>query len=771
MREWRLRTSLVLMLMATTVLTFTVIAVFILLWRLPALDREIMQVAQQQSLGVARVVEELLDGLEHRVSIGARMLDRDAAPVQAVLDTVVADQGIAVVYLLSWEGKVRAVSLTEGTPKQAASLIGMDLSATPLFRSAMQRRMTVWSDRYLSVLSAHPTVGLAIPLADGVLVAELDAADLTRTIEAVADQTDGVVLITDSRGDRVADHRLNPDQRYRNWGDDLKRLKEKLDSQAYLDLNQARHYAGMSFSRKLGWSFVIALPAHWNHSRYRTTVLLVVGGFFGSLFFGMLIAPWWARLMSRPLRGIIRRTQLLADGQQELEPLPRGSIAELNRLGENLQRMANVIKEREAELRLSEDRLRATVETTPSLSIQWYDKDSAVVYWNRASELFYGYTAAEAMGRKIDELIVSPELGEVFRAGIARIAETGEFIGPLEFPCRHKDGHQVDVLCTVFAIPDAVHGQLFTCMDVDISAVKQAELALRQLNSELEARVEERTRELESANLEVTRALGKLQLAQGELVQSEKLAALGGLVAGIAHELNTPIGNGVMAVTTLHDQTVEFRAAMATGLRRSALEHFVRNVEDATGIASRNLGRAAELVSSFKQVAVDQTSSQRRKFELREVVDEIVITLQPSFKRTPFVLRQIVPIGLVFDSYPGPLGQVLTNLINNALRHGLDGLEHGEIVIAAHAHDEKWVVLSVSDDGKGIPEGILPRIFEPFVTTRLGSGGTGLGLHIVYNIVSGVLGGRIEATSIEGKGATFTLILPRVAPQASTSGL
>ena len=771
MREWRLRTSLFLMLLATTVLTFSVIAVAILGWRLPGVNRDMMVVAQQSSVGVARVVEELLDGFEHRVALAARLLASAPAEQQRVLDALAADQGVAVTYLLRPDGRVSAVSLGEKAMPQAAGLIGLDLSATPLVQQTRKRGAVVWSDRYLSMLSAQPTVGVAIPLAEGMLIAELDAPELTRVIDAVAEQTEGVVLVADSHGDRVSDHALRVDDRYLNWGADLRRLQERQGTdQAYLAINGAEHYAGLSRSPKLGWSFMVALPARWNNPRYRTTVVLVIGGFFGSLFFGVLIAPAWANLMSRPLRTIIRRTEELAAGQSDLPPLPSSNITELNRLAENLARMAEAIAEREAAMRLSEERLRATVETTPSLSIQWYDRNSVAVYWNRASELFYGYTVEEALGKRIDELIVGPELGAEFRAVIARIADTGEVVGPIEFPCRHKDGHRVDVMCTVFAIPDAVHGRLFACMDVDISAVKQAEQALRQLNSELEARVAERTLDLESTNLELTRAMGKLQLAQRELVQSEKLAALGSLVAGIAHELNTPIGNGVMAVTTLHDQTAEFRTAMAAGLRRSALDAFIRNVEDATAIASRNLERAAELVLSFKQVAVDQTSSQRRRFDLREVVDEIAITLQPTFKRTPYILRQIIPAGLILDSYPGPLGQVLANLINNAIRHGFDGRNHGEIIISAEADGEQRVRIAVTDDGNGIPPAVLPRIFEPFVTTRMGSGGTGLGLHIVYNMVTGVLGGQVAVTSTEGEGSTFTLTLPRISPFVTTEG-
>ncbi|MGB7536894.1 MAG: HAMP domain-containing sensor histidine kinase, partial [Azonexus sp.] len=196
----------------------------------------------------------------------------------------------------------------------------------------------------------------------------------------------------------------------------------------------------------------------------------------------------------------------------------------------------------------------------------------------------------------------------------------------------------------------------------------------------------------------------------------------------------------------------------------SRLEAFVERVERGSEIAVRNLQRANELIASFKQVAVDQTSVQRRPFILSEVVDEILMTLQPTLGRTPYKVRSEIAAGLAMDSYPGPLGQVLTNLLTNALVHGFEGRGKGLIEITGEPGDDGQVCLTVADDGTGIPAELLGRVFDPFVTSKLGRGGTGLGLHIVWNTVTVVLGGSISVDSIPGQGTRFRIILPVIAP-------
>jgi PAS domain S-box-containing protein len=306
---------------------------------------------------------------------------------------------------------------------------------------------------------------------------------------------------------------------------------------------------------------------------------------------------------------------------------------------------------------------------------------------------------------------------------------------------------------------------------MDVTERKQAERSLQQLNDQLEQRVRERTTQLADTNSQLRETLQTLQLAQDELVRSEKLASLGSLVAGVAHELNTPLGNSVTVSTTLQEWLRDFRRELSGDtLRRSTVDGFVQQAEQATQLLVRNLARAAELIADFKQVAVDQTSAQRRGFDLERVITEVIETLQPQFKKTPHQVHTTIPHGIQLDSYPGPLGQVITNLTLNALVHGFSDDMRGEVRVQAREIDGDRVELLISDNGRGIPADHLSKVFDPFFTTRMGQGGSGLGLHIVYTLVTRVLGGSIAIESPPQGGTRVTLRLPRIAPQGGDNG-
>lgn len=274
--------------------------------------------------------------------------------------------------------------------------------------------------------------------------------------------------------------------------------------------------------------------------------------------------------------------------------------------------------------------------------------------------------------------------------------------------------------------------------------------------------------ELDIRATEHAAIIGALHLTQKELTHREKLAALGALVAGIAHEINTPIGNCLMVASTLADNLQLLSKIVTDGgsLKRSILEHDMIEFNAASEILLRNLRRAADLVSSFKQVAVDPASSQRRVFSLEKLISEVVRSLFPMFDKTGFTVTQQIQNEIMLDSYPEPLGQVVTQLISNAVLHGFEGRDAGIVSVSAQTSDDGLVELSISDNGIGIPPANLPRVFNPFFTTKLGVGGSGLGLHICHNIVTGILGGHIRAASEVGVGTMFTLILPTVAVMA-----
>ncbi len=289
------------------------------------------------------------------------------------------------------------------------------------------------------------------------------------------------------------------------------------------------------------------------------------------------------------------------------------------------------------------------------------------------------------------------------------------------------------------------------------------ERELVQHRDNLEGLVAARTAEL-------TTALRNLWLAQEELVRRDKLAALGTLVAGVAHELNTPIGNSLVVATTMAEHVSALEADVEAGLRRSQLEDYLERAHEAGAILVRNLHRAAALVASFKQLAVDQDSSKRRHFSLSEMLSELVLPLRITIRQRPIAVELSVEPGLTMDSYPGPLAQVISNLFDNCLVHAFEGATPGTIMIGAHQRADGALAISVGDTGAGMAPEIAGKIYDPFFTTKLGSGGSGLGLHIAHNIVTGVLGGRIELKTAPNRGSTFMLVLPAVAPEIEVVG-
>jgi len=274
--------------------------------------------------------------------------------------------------------------------------------------------------------------------------------------------------------------------------------------------------------------------------------------------------------------------------------------------------------------------------------------------------------------------------------------------------------------------------------------------------------------ELRRAKEHAETALSDLQRAQRNLIEAEKLAALGGLVAGVAHEVNNPVGISLTVASSFARRVEEFSSEVQAGtLRRSRLDDFISGSRDAAQQLVGNLQRAGELIQSFKQVAVDRSHEERRQFDLREATDQIIISLRPALRKVPVELSIAGPEGLLMDSYPGSYGQVLTNLFLNAIVHGFPDGRSGRVIIDMRPIGSREVEVILADDGVGMTEEVQRRAFDPFFTTRRNQGGTGLGLHIVYNIVTQRLGGRLSCDSQVGRGTVFTLLLPRTAPRPS----
>ncbi|MEP0177104.1 MAG: HAMP domain-containing sensor histidine kinase [Paraglaciecola sp.] len=313
---------------------------------------------------------------------------------------------------------------------------------------------------------------------------------------------------------------------------------------------------------------------------------------------------------------------------------------------------------------------------------------------------------------------------------------------------------ELDILGSAF------NGMLFNTQEY-IDKQAQAEAEQLKLTVSLEGKVQQRTLALKEANSELIHTLEQLHQFQRQIVQNEKMASLGDMVAGVAHEVNTPIGLGVTASTMMLDRLADMRVAFeGKTLKASALTKFIDEGEENLNIIYRNLNRAAELISSFKQVAVDQSSESSRVFSFSNLMSEILISMGPTLKKTPYKIHIACSDDIIVESKAGPINQIMINLIMNSIIHGFEGMEEGDINIKIELMENSKVKIDFVDNGKGIPEQLCKRIFDPFVTTKRGQGGSGLGMHLVYNLVTQGLNGSISIVSEEHHGVHFSIMFP-----------
>ena len=292
-------------------------------------------------------------------------------------------------------------------------------------------------------------------------------------------------------------------------------------------------------------------------------------------------------------------------------------------------------------------------------------------------------------------------------------------------------------------------------LDILLQAVERA-LGRARLIAENEAY----QRNLEEQTVKLQQEIEERKRTEKQLVQSEKMAALGDLVAGVAHEINTPLGIGVTGISYLNDATRAFKKLFTAGdATKTDLENFIEDCEESCQVTLSNLNRAAKLVAGFKQIAVDQSSDEKRFFNVRQYIDEILFSLYPRIKKTRHTVNVDVPDDLEINSYPGAFSQILTNLVMNSLLHGFEEMEEGAISITVKT-EESSIILCYEDNGKGMTPTHQKKIFDPFFTTKRGSGGTGLGMHLVFNLVSKTLDGDISCTSTVDKGTFFTITIP-----------
>ncbi|HEY0834036.1 MAG TPA: ATP-binding protein [Azospirillum sp.] len=469
-------------------------------------------------------------------------------------------------------------------------------------------------------------------------------------------------------------------------------------------------------------------------------------GIIGIGFLALSAAASWAigQSIRRPLRDLMEAMGAIAGGDYG-RPVHgttvRDEIGAMARSVAVFKENAVVKRRMEQEREAQERRWRTMLETSPvGISIASAALQTRLYSNPKYDELFGITDHDDALDQDVGDSFV--DTADIRRI-LAQFEEHGEVSG-VEVRRRRLDGTEWWCLIDIRAI-DWGGDPAYIVWHYDVTFRREAEEELRAAKDRAE------------------QTLAELRAAQQSLIQAEKMASLGALVAGIAHEINTPVGITVTAASLLADETLRTAERFRAGaLRKSDFQNYIEMAEEASQRILTNADRAAGLIQSFKQVAVDQTRDDRRVFELGQYAREVLTSLGPRLRQRGIAVTLDCPEPVEVDGYPGPVAQVLTNFVMNALMHGFPPDTPGRIDIRVRHLPDDTVELVFGDDGQGIPADVLPRIFDPFFTTNRSGGGTGLGLNIVYNLVQQKLRGQITVDSAPGRGTIFTLRFPRV---------
>jgi PAS domain S-box-containing protein len=490
----------------------------------------------------------------------------------------------------------------------------------------------------------------------------------------------------------------------------------------------------------------------------------VAAALLALLFLGAIAQVAMASWITRRLVMLRDTAQEIAQGQWAARVDARGED-EIADVAKAFQHMGTAIQQRMDALQAAQWRLQRLIEAL-SEGVLFHDASGTLLECNEAATQIFGLTQ-EQMMRKVplpEHWKLAHPDGRAVRQkelpGMRALAQRALVQRQL-LRLTRPDGSErwLSANATPLSLPgqDDPYAVVTSIVDVTDQVLSQERAVQAQV--ELERKVAERTRHLDDA-------LTKLQGMQMELVEAQKLSSLGSMVAGISHELNTPIGNAVTTASSLQHLMFQTSQTLSSAsVSRTALQQALATGQEMAELILKSTEKASTLIRSFKRVAVDDTSQQRRPFELGQLVDDLLRTLNPTLKKCDWTMDVSIETELVMDSFPGPLDQVLTNLIQNAQVHAFPGGRAGTLRITAQRQGEH-VEIQVQDDGVGMSADVVPRVFEPFFTTRLGLGGSGLGLSIVRTLVTQKLGGTIHLQSKSGVGSTFTLRLPLQAPHS-----
>ncbi len=686
----------------------------------------------------------------------------------------------------------------QGNSTQSRVIGNFDARQRPWYQAVKQVKRGVWSKIYLFNSSQNPGISASQPFYDhqghfqGVFAADLSLTNISDFLEKLNVGQSGQTFIMERSGALVASSSAELPAYRGEDGESVIRLKA-IDSSVPLIRETAQHLAqqfnnlqqiqspqNLTFNAErqryfvqvaplrddygLDWLIVVAVPESefmgQIHQNTRLTLILCLVTLGTAIAIGVLTARW----IANPIMSMSQAARAIAQGKWD-KTIPPSRFTEISQLAHSFNQMASRLRQSFAEL----DAINQVLAYSKAQLSKFLEKmPIGVVILDARGQLYYvNQRATELLGKGLIEKVCADNFSQTYQyylAGTCQFYPTEKL--PLVQALKGEPTavEDIEIHCQGAIIPIEAwgmpifdeQGQVIYALSVfqDITLRRNAEALIAEYSQTLEGQVTQRTAEL-------TQALTDLKAAQKQLVESEKMAALGDLVAGVAHEINTPLGIGVIAASTLSDKTRDFlHTYSSNSLKRSQLEAFLDTAQQTSQMILSNLNRAAELIQSFKQIAVDSSIESKRTFNLKGYLEEILFSLQPKLKRTKHHVMINGDKTLTLKSYPGAFSQIITNLMVNSIIHAYEPEDEGLIQINFYANHRE-ITLCYSDNGRGIIEENKSKIFDPFFTTCRGSGGSGLGLHLVYNLVTQQLNGTIECYSQVGQGTQFTMKFPQ----------
>ena len=464
-------------------------------------------------------------------------------------------------------------------------------------------------------------------------------------------------------------------------------------------------------------------------------------------------------LYTRNIKLSSHNKNLVLDGRKRRTSSTSDELDELVYLLNKMQKriVAELTDKEIAINELQQERdFSATIINSSSTIICCLDADFKIATINPAAVILTGYSQEELNQKNwLDIFVLEKRRSELQE----KLSDNQPLYG-IEINMHDQMGEVNTLLWTFSAFYEGMDVKYLIGFGHDITPQKQVEQEILLLNDQLEEKVTKRTAALTASNTQMVQTVEQLKRTQQTLVESKKMASLGSLVAGVAHEINTPIGISVTAASALQEEVSTLKQELEVDqLSRAHLDTFICQFTESSKLLSNNLKRAADLISSFKQVAVDQSSESCYSFNLKENVEQVVTSLKHKIKQSNTTVEIVCPNDLSIYSFPGSFVQIYSNLIINSIIHGFHEWSGDRHIFIDIELQGSTLVIDYRDTGKGVSDDVSDRIFDPFVTSKKGAGGSGLGTHIVYNIVSQLFKGDIEYV-VETKGAHFIMKIP-----------